>query len=89
MPALLGREPARVVIVDNLLSAERENVPQAPAVAFVHGSITDDRILAALPDDLDYVFHLATYHGNQSSMADPLADHEQQHAHHAEALTSG
>ena len=28
------------------------------------------------PRDLDYVFHLSTYHGNQSSMADPLADHE-------------
>jgi len=72
---LLRDEPARLVIVDNLLSAESDNVPQAPAVAFLHGSITDDRILAALPDDLDYVFHLATYHGNQSSMHDPLADH--------------
>src|SRR6185437_14277904 len=34
------------------------------------------RILAALPEDLDFAFHLATYHGNQSSMHDPLADHE-------------
>ena len=34
------------------------------------------RCSAELPADLDYVFHLATYHGNQSSMADPLADHE-------------
>ena len=33
-------------------------------------------MLAGLPEDLDHVFHLATYHGNQSSMADPLADHE-------------
>ena len=33
-------------------------------------------VLARLPGELDYVFHLATYHGNQSSMADPLADHE-------------
>jgi nucleoside-diphosphate-sugar epimerase len=29
-----------------------------------------------LPEDLDLVFHLACYHGNQSSIADPLADHE-------------
>ena len=29
-----------------------------------------------LPRNLDYIFHLATYHGNQNSMADPLADHE-------------
>ena len=33
-------------------------------------------MLDGLPGDLDYVFHLATYHGNQSSMANPLADHE-------------
>ena len=33
-------------------------------------------MLAALADEFDYVFHLATYHGNQSSIADPLADHD-------------
>ncbi|MFX9020086.1 hypothetical protein ABTN35_20925, partial [Acinetobacter baumannii] len=26
--------------------------------------------------DLDYAFHLSTFHGNQSSIADPLRDHE-------------
>ena len=39
-------------------------------------SITDDRILRALPEDLDYAFHLACFHGNQSSIADPFADHD-------------
>jgi UDP-glucose 4-epimerase len=73
---LLGLEVAQVLVVDNLLSADRENLPTDSRMEFVEGSITDDRILAALPSDLDYVFHLATYHGNQSSMADPLADHE-------------
>jgi UDP-glucose 4-epimerase len=73
---LLEERPGRLIIVDNLLSAESANVPVGKQVEFVHGSITNDRILAALPDDLDYIFHLATYHGNQSSMHDPLADHE-------------
>lgn len=73
---LLHGDPREVLVVDNLLSAERENVPDDPAVTFVHGSILDDAILERLPSDLDYVFQLATYHGNQSSMADPLADHE-------------
>jgi nucleoside-diphosphate-sugar epimerase len=45
-------------------------------VDFFEGSITDDAVLSQLPEDLDQVFHLSTYHGNQSSMADPLADHE-------------
>jgi nucleoside-diphosphate-sugar epimerase len=74
--SLLELGVGHVVVVDNFLSAERENVPNDPRVELVEGSITDDRILAALPADLDFVFHLATYHGNQSSMVDPLADHE-------------
>ncbi len=73
---LLAAKPAKIVVVDNLLSAERVNVPDAPEVRFVEGSITDDRILGSLADEFDYVFHLATYHGNQSSIHDPLADHE-------------
>lgn len=74
--ALVDRGAADVLVVDNLLSAESANVPDDPAVRFTEGSITDDEVLAGLPENLDYVFHLSTYHGNQSSMADPLADHE-------------
>ena len=35
-------------MVDNLLSAERENVPADPRVEFVEGSIADDRVLDGL-----------------------------------------
>jgi nucleoside-diphosphate-sugar epimerase len=73
---LLKDDPAEVLVVDNLLSAERANVPSDSRVRFVHGSITNDHVLAGLPDDLDYAWHLATFHGNQNSMADPIADHE-------------
>ncbi len=73
---LLEHSPREILIVDNLLSSESSNVPESPKVRFIQGSITDDAILCALPDDLDYTFHLACYHGNQSSIADPLADHE-------------
>ena len=65
-----------VVIVDNLLSAERANIPADRRVELIEGSIADDVILARLPDRFDYVFHLATYHGNQSSIANPIADHD-------------
>ena len=74
--ALLERDAARILVVDNLLSAERENLPADDRVELVEGSITDDGVLAGLEDEFELVFHLATYHGNQSSMADPLADHE-------------
>lgn len=73
---LLFLAPEEVVVVDNLLSSERVNIPESSAVTFIEGSITDDRILGALEDDLDYVFHLATFHGNQNSICDPLGDHE-------------
>lgn len=73
---LLQHHPKQVIVVDNLLSADISQVPFSPALTFMQGSITEDAILHALPSDLDYVFHLATYHGNQSSMANPLKDHE-------------
>ena len=73
---LLEESPSKILIVDNLLSSEARNVPADPRVQFVLGSITDDSILRDLPDDLDYAFHLACYHGNQSSIADPIADHD-------------
>jgi nucleoside-diphosphate-sugar epimerase len=67
---------ARVRIVDSLLSAERTDVLKLPGVEFTEASITDDAVLDSLADEYEYAFHLATYHGNQSSMHDPLADHE-------------
>jgi len=73
---LLSQEPAEIIVVDNLLSSERSNLPADSRIHFVPGSITDDQILGNLPEDLDYCFHLACFHGNQSSIADPLADHE-------------
>jgi UDP-glucose 4-epimerase len=72
---LRKQRPARIVIVDNLLSADISNVPEADDIDFRLGSIADNAVLQKLPDDLNYVFHLACYHGNQSSIADPLADH--------------
>ena len=66
----------RVVVVDNLLSSERENLPGDDRLEFRKGSIADDALLAGLEDEFDLVFHLATFHGNQNSIADPLADHE-------------
>ena len=73
---ILEQSPREVIVVDNLLSSDVANIPSDARVRFVFGSITDDKILAELPEDLDYAFHLACYHGNQSSIANPLADHD-------------
>jgi UDP-glucose 4-epimerase len=55
---LLLLDPKEIIIVDNLLSSEIFQVPIDDRIKFIQGSITDDRILFNLPDNLDYVFHL-------------------------------
>jgi UDP-glucose 4-epimerase len=73
---LQSAERITVTVIDNLLSSERVSVPDDANVHFIEGSIANDEILSQINDVFDYAFHLATYHGNQSSIADPLADHE-------------
>lgn len=73
---LAGSPGASVLVIDNLLSSERENVPEDPRVRFLEASATSGEALAEVEDRFDVLFHLATYHGNQSSIHDPLADHE-------------
>lgn len=68
--------PSQIVIIDNLLSAEKDNIPDDKRIIFQEVTINNDAILDTLQDDINYIFHLATYHGNQSSIYDPLADHE-------------
>jgi UDP-glucose 4-epimerase len=65
-----------LIIVDNLLSSDLSNIPSDKRVKFIYGSIADDNILKQVPEDLDFVFHLSCYHGNQSSIANPIADHD-------------
>src|SRR5438876_8235147 len=73
---LLADSPAKICIVDNLLSSQIESVPEHPTIEFIYGSIADDRILEGLGSDFEYAFHLGCFHGNQSSIADPIADHD-------------
>jgi UDP-glucose 4-epimerase len=74
--ALLVGGAREIIVVDNLLSSDASNVAADSRVQFVFGSINETRVLAGLPGDLDYAFHLACYHGNQSSIANPFADHD-------------
>ncbi len=69
-------DPKEIWIVDNMMSSEITNVVIDPRVRIIYGSITEDSILHQLPVDLEFVFHLSCYHGNQSSIADPIADYK-------------
>jgi len=73
---LLRNDPAQVIVVDNLISSDARNIPADKRVIFICGSIADDAVLNNLPLDLNFVFHLACFHGNQSSIQNPLADHD-------------
>ena len=73
---LLKRSPKEVVILDNFLSSEAENVSESALVTLVNGSASSLNDVHALGDEFDYVFNLACMHGNQSSMHNVYADHE-------------
>ena len=45
---ILEQDPAQIIIVDNLLSADISNVPIDSRVTFILGSIADDSVLQAL-----------------------------------------
>lgn len=72
---LLKEDVKKVILIDNLLSADMANVPDDPRVEFIPRSITNPEVLELLPEDLDYAYQLTTFHGNQSSIADPMRDH--------------
>ena len=73
---LKENESVKVTVIDNLLSAEEFNLPKDQRLTFIKGSISDDSTLVKVKDEFDYIFHLATFHGNQSSIHDPLKDHQ-------------
>ena len=73
---LNNHNPQQVIVVDNLLSSEKLNLPENSRLNFIEGSITNDGILKQVGLEVDFIFHLSTFHGNQSSIEDPLRDHE-------------
>ena len=72
---LLKEGVSSITIVDNLLSADPSNILKDEKVKFLRGSIADQEILNTINDKYDIIFHLATFHGNESSIHNPLADH--------------
>lgn len=71
---LIGRA-RRIVVMDDLSSAERWNVPRDPSVRFLLGDVTHDRALAqAFAFRPTVVFHLAALFANQNSIDHPRDD---------------
>jgi UDP-glucose 4-epimerase len=73
--ALIKAEAEKVIILDDLSAAEKWNIPVAPNVVFIEGSILDEEVLKrAFSGRLDYVFHLAAHFANQNSVDQPETD---------------
>ena len=73
--ALIKAEAAKIIVIDDLSAAEKWNIPIAPNVVFVQGSILDEEVLKrAFSQKLDFVFHLAAHFANQNSVNNPETD---------------
>ncbi len=73
----LADSGAQVIVLDNLSSSERWNVPSSPHVLFVEANIVDEvalkRVFFEKPD---VVYHLAAFFANQNSVDHPEHDLE-------------
>jgi UDP-glucose 4-epimerase len=73
--ALSTAGAAKVIVLDDLSAAEKWNIPTAPNVSFIQGSILDEEALKrAFSQRLDFVFHLAAHFANQNSVDNPEID---------------
>jgi len=67
----------KVIILDDLSSAYKWNIPRAKNIVFVNGSVLDDEMLKRVfkfKEKPDYVFHLAAHFANQNSVDNPETD---------------
>ncbi|MCL0097684.1 NAD-dependent epimerase/dehydratase family protein [Dehalococcoidia bacterium] len=73
--ALIKAEAGKIIILDDLSAAERWNIPTAPNVVFIEGSVLNEEVLKRVfSTKLDFVFHLAAHFANQNSVDNPETD---------------
>lgn len=71
----LAELKAQVLVLDDLSSAERWNVPDLPNVLFVQGDILDEiKLKRVFLERPQLVFHLAAFFANQNSVDHPERD---------------
>src|SRR5512138_2749308 len=70
--ALAGLGAKSVIVLDNLSSSERWNIPALPNVMFVQGDIRDEvKLKRVFFERPRIVFHLAAFFANQNSVDHP------------------
>ena len=74
---ILAEGCSKLVVIDDLSSGFKENLPTDNRVQFVQGSITDPSVLKQVfVAPCDVVFHLAAHFANQNSVDHPTIDLE-------------
>jgi nucleoside-diphosphate-sugar epimerase len=64
-----------VIVVDNLSSGSRDNIPKDKRITFIKGDIAQISVLLkAFKKPVDVVFHLAAHFANQNSIDNPVSD---------------
>ncbi|MEM1574306.1 MAG: NAD-dependent epimerase/dehydratase family protein, partial [Candidatus Methanomethylicaceae archaeon] len=64
-----------IIIIDDLSASFEWNIPSAPNILFVKGSVTDDIALKRVfQEEPQIVFHLAAFFANQNSVDYPERD---------------
>lgn len=72
---LIKLKAGSIIILDNLSSSYRWNIPSDPSVLFVEGDVTNDIDLKRVfNEDPDIIFHLAAFFANQNSVDYPEKD---------------
>lgn len=72
---LLGLNPKKIIILDDLSSAQEWNIPKDPRVVFIKGDVLDDNILKkTFANKPEIVFHFAALFANQNSIDHPEKD---------------
>ncbi|GAH79127.1 unnamed protein product, partial [marine sediment metagenome] len=73
--ALIKLWAAKIMVLDDLSSSEKWNVPIAPNVVFIEGTILNEEVLKRVfSEKPDFVFHLAAHFANQNSVDNPETD---------------
>lgn len=73
--ALIKLGTAKIMVLDDLSSSEKWNVPIAPSVVFIEGTILNEEVLKRVfSEKPDFVFHLAAHFANQNSVDNPETD---------------
>lgn len=72
---LVQCNPEKIIILDDLSSSYKWNIPKDDCIQFIEGDICDDQVLKwTFKEKPSYVFHLAAHFANQNSVDKPEKD---------------